>query len=73
MQNRYWKLRRQPGGGQCQQSPTESSRAQRPVSEESPLAETWRRTGTTGPGVALAGRGFDQTNLATEEDGCFDT
>ena len=55
------------------QSPTESrateSQAERPVSEESPLTETRRRTGTiTGPGVDLAGRGFDQTNLATEEN-----
>ena len=48
------------------QSPTESrateSQAERPVSEECPLTETWRRTGTTGPGVDLAGRCFDQTN-----------
>ena len=54
------------------QSPTESrateSRAERPASEESPLAETWRRTGTTGPGVDLAGRGFDQTNLALRRE-----
>ena len=38
------------------------------MSEESPLTEAWRRTGTTGSGVELAGRGYDQTNMATEEN-----
>ena len=33
---------------------------------DSPLAEMWRRTGTTGSGVDLASRGYDQTNLAAE-------
>ena len=48
------------------QSPTESRAAGRTVSEESPLTETWRRTGRTGSGVDLANRGYDQTNLAAE-------
>ena len=53
-------------------SPTESrateSRASRPADEGSPLTEVWRRTGTTGSGVDMAERGYDQTNLATEEN-----
>ncbi len=55
--------RRIMSGGQA---PTESRAAQRTVEEASPLTETWRRTGTTGTGVEMANRGYEQTNLAAE-------
>ena len=48
------------------QTPTESRAAERTVEEMSPLTETWRRTGTTGTGVEMASRGYEQTNLAAE-------
>ena len=60
--------RRIMSGGQTptESRATESRAAERTVEEVSPLTETWRRTGTTGTGVEMASRGYEQTNLAAE-------
>ena len=51
------------------QSPTESRATEsRAAPETSPLVENWNRTGTTGPGVQMADRGFDEAHNATLED-----
>ena len=49
------------------QLPTES-RATESRAPESPLDQTWNRTGTFGAGLELAGRGFEGTNFAEGKD-----
>ena len=47
------------------QLPTES-RATESRASSSPLVQSWQRSGTSGPGVDIANRGFEDANLAEE-------
>ena len=48
------------------QLPTES-RATESRASSSPLVQSWQRSGTSGPGVDIANRGFEDANLAEVE------